>query len=245
MEFPVRAKNVCVGPDAVVRACAQSAQMQGEGELRNRLVYPDTALESLDSGDRARWTAEAAVPTSTNDRFAPACGGGRWRPPLHVLFGVDYALGFLFGHCVETHQVCGTGGQARARYYTQDIFWLQNSTADQILLGHLHHLLGAAGLTTTEWMDAPIKIQAVHDRFYVSKGVDGYRGTVFRDHARGIASLSEDRDRPHGQVLGSVRDGLAYRFSDGEAAMLAATADLAELAYVAFRLDHDARHDLH
>ena len=155
------------------------------------------------------------------------------------------ALRLLFGDHVQAHQVGGARGLARAGNDSQDIAWLQQSAAHEILLGHGHHLFGGARLAATHGMHSPVKIHAMYHGLGVREGVDGDFRAVFRNHAGGVAGLGEDGDRAHRQIFGGVRDGFANGFGDGESVMLAAAAELHEVRHVAFGFDHDARHDRH
>src|SRR5271165_1544948 len=112
-----------------------------------------------------------------------------------------------------------------------------------MLFGHGHHLFRGAGLAAADGMDSPVEIEAVHYRDYVGEGVDGNFGAVFGDHAGGVAGFGEDGDGAHGEIVGGVGDGFADGFGNGESAVLAAAAGLAEFGEIIFCFDDDAGHD--
>src|SRR5580700_6497637 len=153
------------------------------------------------------------------------------------------AFGFFASDYVQTHEVGGAGGLARAGDYAEDVAGFEQAAADEILLGHGDHLFGGMRLTAADGMHSPVEVHAVHDGLGVGEGEDGDFGAVFRNHAGGVAGLGEDGDGAHGQIFGGVGNGFADGFGDGESAMLAAAAVLHEVAHVAFGFDDDARHD--
>ena len=53
------------------------------------------------------------------------------------------------------------------------------AAADEILLGHRHHLFGGTGLAAMHGMNSPIEVHALHHRQAVSKAVDGDARAVF------------------------------------------------------------------
>src|ERR1700734_3217182 len=90
-------------------------------------------------------------------------------------------------------------------------------------------------------MRAPVEVGALGHGVVVSKRVDGGLRPVFGNHTRRVTGFGENRDRTHGQVFGSVSDGFAYRFGDGQAVTVAA-AELRELSHFVLRLDYRACH---
>src|SRR5437879_3591994 len=197
--------------------------------IKGNYISPEGAVELRSTGQ-----PRAAVPTSVLPRGLI----------LVRSLGVNDIFGFLLGDYVEAHEIRGARGLARTGDHPQDIFGLQDTAADQVLLGHDDHLLSRAGLAAAHGMDTPVEVHAVDDRFDMGKGVDRGGRTVLRNHAGGVAGFSEDGNGAHGEILGRVGDGLANGFGDGESAALAAAAARTEVGDVAFGFDYDARHDL-